>query len=286
MRGFDYIICGSGSAGAAIAARLHQADSSFRLLVLEAGPDHRSADKPPQMAALNPFDMWDDKDFKWPELMIQRTAVQDPRPYPAGRTTGGGSSINGMGAIRGEAEDFDGWHAQGCDGWDWASVLPPFRALEDDPLAASDPEAHGSGGPIPIYRPPIEKWGAVGRATLDAALALGHAYDDDLNRPGGTGASPFPINSKPDASGQQIRWSVNDGYLEPLRDAAAESVEIRAGCHVSKLLFSDKTDGEDEPLRVVGVELVEIATGRRYQEHAVRCTILRHMQLNLDRATH
>lgn len=88
MPNFDYIVCGSGSAGAAIAYRLHEAEPTLRILVLEAGPDHRSADKPPQMAALNPFDMWDDKNHKWPELEIQRTAVQEPRPYPAGRTTG------------------------------------------------------------------------------------------------------------------------------------------------------------------------------------------------------
>ena len=288
MASFDYIVCGSGSSGAAIAFRLHEAEPTLRILVLEAGPDHRSNEKPPHMAALNPFDMWDDKDHKWPELKIQRTAVQEPRPYPAGRTTGkrnllaavcagshsvpttdcvagGGSSINGMGAIRGESEDYDGWAAQGCDGWDWASVLPIFRALEDDPLAAIDPDTHGSGGPIPIYRPPIDDWGAVGKATLEAALVLGHEYNDDLNMPGGTGASPFPINCKPDAvTGEQIRWSVNDGYLEPLRDATP-AVEIRAGCHVSRLLF----DNAELPQRVVGVEIVQVATGRIYEETAV-----------------
>lgn len=184
--------------------------------------------------------------------------------------SGGGSSINGMGAIRGEAEDYDGWAGQGCEGWDWASVLPLFRALEDDPFAKMDPEAHGSGGPIPIYRLPVDRWGAVGKATLRAALALGHEYDEDLNRPGGTGASPFPINSKPDAiSGEQIRWSVNDGYLEPLR-VVGLPVEIRAGCHVTRLLF----DSAEAPQRVVGVELVEVATGRRYNEYVVRHPVL------------
>ena len=116
-----------------------------------------------------------------------------PRPPLNSPTaTGGGSSINGMGAIRGEAEDYDGWATQGCDGWDWASVLPLFKQLEDDPFTDENPEAHGRGGPIPIYRPPIGNWGAVGKATLETALALGHAFDEDLNRPLTTGASPFP----------------------------------------------------------------------------------------------
>jgi len=229
--GWDYIICGSGSAGGTIAARLHEAEPQLRILLLEAGVETTSATKPDNMAALNPFEMWDDPKYKWPELKIQRSAVQDARPYPAGRTTGGGSAINGMGVIRGEAEDFDGWAEQGCEGWDWESVLPFFRALEDDPLAATDPEGHGSGGPIPIYRPPVEDWGEVGKATLSAALATGHEWDEDLTRPRGTGISPFPINCKPDPeTGELVRWSVNDGYLEPLRSAA--SVEIRSSSYV------------------------------------------------------
>ena len=258
---FDYIVCGSGAAGGVIAARLHEGEPALRILLLEAGPDHASRDKPAHMAALNPFDMWDDKRFKWPNLKIQRTAAQEPRAYPAGRCTGGGSAINGMGAIRGEQEDYDGWSRQGCEGWDWDSVLPFFRALEDDPCAQDNPEAHGRGGPIPIYRPPVSEWGAVGKATMRAALALGHGYEHDLNRPGGTGASPFPINCKPAAGdGELIRWSVNDGYIEPLRAATCQQVEIRAGHHVEKILL----DGR----RAVGVQLLEVATGRVSQELA------------------
>ena len=97
MAAFDYIVCGSGSAGAAIAYRLHEAEPTLRILVLEAGPDHRSGDKPPHMAALNPFNMWDDETHKWPELKIQRTAVQEPRAYPAGRTTGEGTTSTPLG---------------------------------------------------------------------------------------------------------------------------------------------------------------------------------------------
>ena len=58
-----------------------------------------------------------------------------------------------------------------------------------------------------------------------------HEWDEDLTRPRGTGVSPFPINCKPDPeTGELVRWSVNDGYLEPLRSAA--SVEIRSSSYV------------------------------------------------------
>ena len=71
-------------------------------------------------------------------------------------------------------EDFDAWAAQGCTGWSFAELLPFFNRLETD-LRYGAASYHGDSGPIPIYRAPLSRWGAVDQALGEAALDLGYA---------------------------------------------------------------------------------------------------------------
>ncbi|MGO2112091.1 MAG: GMC family oxidoreductase [Pseudoclavibacter sp.] len=253
MSDWDYLIVGGGSAGAILAARLTE-DPSVNVLVLEAGPDYRSADTPVQFhdrnlgrgLALSPAREEQNPEFFFSGVTARRTPAQDVFPYRRGRGLGGSSTVNGLCAIRGVPDDFAQWERMGAAGWGYDALLPSFRASETD---AQYPGSawHGVNGPIPVYREPESGWGGTDIALRDAALAEGYGWHDDHNAPTGTGATTFAMNIR---DGKRV--STNDAYLDPVRDRP--NLTIVGDAHVDRVVF----DGT----RAVGVRLAD-GTGHR-----------------------
>lgn len=240
--GYDVCVVGAGSAGAVLAARL--AEQGKRILLLEAGADYRSAQMKKIWRSPNPAVALADPvaaaELIWPDVSSARTQSQKQALYLRGRGVGGSSSINAQIAIRPPMEDFDEWVTAGCHDWSPADVLPYFAKLENDEQFG-DETYHGRSGPTPIFRTPLPQWGAVDTALARSARDLGMGWASDVNAPGASGVSPYPINSR---DGQRV--SVNDGYLETARERPG--VTIRGNALVDRVVF----DGD----RAIGVRVI------------------------------
>ncbi|MFF4528934.1 GMC family oxidoreductase [Streptomyces sp. NPDC001407] len=169
----DYVIVGGGSAGCVLAARL-SADPGTSVLLLEAGRDDavRAISVPAAFSTL----------FRTEVDWNHRTGAQrelDGRQlyWPAGKVLGGGSSINAMVYIRGNAADYDGWRERGLEGWGHRDVLPYFRRSEDNSRGAD--AHHGTGGPLAVSD--LRDRHPLSEAFHAAARTAGLAANPDFN---------------------------------------------------------------------------------------------------------
>lgn len=214
METYDYIIVGGGSSGCVLANRLVSAGK--RVLLLEAGP----RDNTPFIHIPATFVRVLGTKRTW----MYRT---EPEPgangrvltVPQGRTLGGGSSVNAMIYIRGQAEDYDTWRDLGCAGWGYEDVLPVFRRSEDNETFSNT--FHGVGGPLkvsePRYRHPISS------AFVRAAQEIGLQHNADFN-----GVSQAGVGFYQTTTFSARRGSTAATYLKPVRHSKLLTLHVEA----------------------------------------------------------
>nr|EJI95552.1 choline dehydrogenase domain protein [Rhodococcus sp. JVH1] len=139
----DYVIVGTGSAGAVLANRL-SAEPHSEVIALEAGPPDKNkfVHIPAAFAKLFRSEVdWDYLTEPQPELGGRQIY------WPRGKMLGGSSSMNAMMWVRGFAADYDEWADLTDDtSWSFAEVVEYFRRIENVQDGAH-PDT-GNSGPI------------------------------------------------------------------------------------------------------------------------------------------
>lgn len=242
---FDYVIVGAGSAGCVLADRLSASGRHSVLLIEEGDSDkHLLVDMPKGIGRL----MGDPRFNHFYPTEPESGNGGVGETWIRGKTLGGSSSINGMVYNRGQPDAYDHLEELGCTGWNWKSILPYFKAMEDHPLGASD--WRGAGGALHLSLPPAND--RLNQAALKAAQGLGLKHLNDINGAHGDGA----VGLMPHTIHAGRRCSASRAFLAPALDR--KNLTVVTGTRVDKVSF----DGR----RATGVACIDGTTYRANKE--------------------
>ncbi|RRV10169.1 GMC family oxidoreductase [Pseudomonas sp. v388] len=224
---YDFIICGAGTTGCVVAARLAD-QPNIRVLLIEAGTGCTTPEvtDPAQW----PSNLGSERDWAFAgqpaaSLNNRRLALS------MGKGLGGGSAINVMVWARGHQSDWDHFAEESGDAaWNYASALGYYRRIENW-QGRPDAGRRGVNGPAYVAQPAEPR--PLALATLESAGRLGVPRFDSPNGemmegPGGAAIADLCIK-------HGKRESVYDAYVVPRLHLP--NLTVVTGAVVARVLF-------------------------------------------------
>ena len=295
---FDYVVCGAGTSGSVVAARL-AADPNTQVLLLEAG----GTDETDLITDPNNWPKAIGTDLHWnfiaePNPHLNGRAI----PYSMGKALGGGSSVNVSTWSRGHKADWDFYAGESGDrSWSYEAVLDLYRSRIEAWSGTPDPDYRGRVGVVPVQ--PAQNPHPFAAAVLEGAesaglnrfpnangrlmeSAGGCAFVDETVRAGRRQSTYrsylYPLMAQPNITvltralatrvcfDRRRAIGVEFQYQGKMvrTEATGEVILSLGAIHTPKLLMQSGI-GDESELKRVGIHVLEVlpGVGRNLHDH-------------------
>ncbi|CZT52963.1 probable glucose dehydrogenase precursor short protein] [Rhynchosporium secalis] len=236
---YDYIVCGGGTSGSVLAARLAE-DPNTSVLVIEAGQHNELLENTIMVGGWSQnFDTAAD----W-------NIVTEPNPGVNGRQVkvsrgkflGGSSGVNGTLCIRGTPQDYDDWNMPGWSGKEVFGYMKKAENFHSKKWFKADENAHGHEGLLDTEPHDLAP---ISNMILESMQDKGLGLQDDMfttgDNPHGCGHAPRTVY-KGDRT-TAANYFVNKG----------PNLSIKTDTTVDRIIL----EGEGANLRASAVKIVE-----------------------------
>lgn len=257
MADYDYIICGGGTSGCVVAARLAE-DTNARILVIEAGEHNKDLENT-RMTFGGGLLVGTEHDWNL-STVPQKHANDRQIELQRGKHLGGSSGVNGTLCIRGCKQDFDDWHLTGWSGEEVFAAMRKSETFHDKTWFDAAEGAHGGSGPLhtePHDLAPISK------LVLESMQSSGLQLDHDMFS---TGDTPHGCGHVPRTHYQGLRTTGADFITDKHH---RDNIDIIVKATVDKINVTETRNG----LQATSVDVV-LSTGRLTTLHATREIII------------